>query len=213
MKPSLIKVCGMTNLEDAQAAADFGANAVGFIFYPKSPRYLSLEAACDISRQLPQGVLTFSVTVNASDEEIRQIDRELKPDRFQLHGHESVEAVHALKVNEEQLIKAVGIPYPDDFPALNEFPVGAFLLDKASSKYGGTGEVIDWKVAQSLNHALASYSKPIILSGGLTPDNVVQAIEIVQPYGVDVCSGVESRPGRKDHKKMRDWIQRCQQQQ
>lgn len=200
----IAKICGMTNLEDARAACELGADAVGFIFYPKSPRYISPAEAAEISAGLPSEVLRFAVTVNMSVEEVEKVEEIFRPDRWQLHGHESAE--HCQSLQPRALIKAFGLPMETDPDLLRDYPVEGFLLDKASPRYGGTGETIDWPEAAAL---VRGQQRPVLLSGGLNPDNVVQAIKIVEPYGVDVCSGVESSPGKKDHRKMKEFIELC----
>ncbi|MEM6884197.1 MAG: phosphoribosylanthranilate isomerase [Verrucomicrobiota bacterium] len=198
-----VKYCGITQLRDAEYALDLGVDALGFIFYPKSPRFIDISLATRIASSLPPFVTRVAVTVNSSDKEIEQIRTAGCFDRLQLHGDETVERCHELAP--ASLIKAVGIPLAVDVD-LAAYPVQGVLLDKASTKRGGTGETIDWEVAAEIRQ---SSRHPIILSGGLTPENVQKAVEIVQPYGIDVCSGIESRPGIKDHQKMKEFIQQC----
>lgn len=198
-----IKICGMTNAADALYACELGADAVGFIHYPKSPRHVSAEIAAEIAQQLPGHVLTFCVTVNSTMEEILAIEKLWQPDVWQLHGHEPVSFIQELAPR--RCVKALGLPWTLDFdPA--DYPVDLFLLDKASPAYGGTGESFDWNLALELKKTL---KRPIVLSGGLNPNNVVEAIQRVQPWGVDVCSGVESSPGKKNAQQLKEFINLC----
>ena len=201
-----IKICGITNLDDAKAAADAGADALGFILYPASKRFIPIERAIEIVEALPPFVQTVAVTVNAN-KEFSNLGWRKQLKHFglaQLHGQES--PVH---------VKAVGkyLPVIKVFPAdrAGEFDpaayaVSAFMLDTPSADHGGTGRVFDWSLAVEFKKRTA---KPLILSGGLNPENVAQAIETVQPYAVDVSSGVESSPGKKDHAKLREFIRIC----
>lgn len=200
-----IKYCGITRACDAEYALDLGVDALGFIFYSKSPRYVSLKSAVEIAQQIPPFVTRVAVTVNATDQEVEQIRDSGSFDCIQLHGDESVERCRELAPT--KLIKALGVPLADGI-LVDAFPVSAVLLDKASVKRGGTGEVIDWGVAAEIRQRV---NLPVILSGGLTVENVKKAVEIVQPYGIDVCSGIESAPGVKDHLKMQEFIRECRQ--
>ena len=199
-----IKFCGITRLQDAELALELGVDALGFIFYPKSPRYIEVSAAAEIASALPPFVTRVAVTVNATDTEIAKLNDSGCFDCIQLHGDESVERCQALAPR--KLIKAVGVPLASE-TNLGDFPVSAVLLDKASVRRGGTGETIDWNQAASIRESLKT---PVILSGGLNQENVRKAVEIVQPYGIDVCSGIEKEPGVKDHQKMKEFIQQCQ---
>jgi phosphoribosylanthranilate isomerase len=201
-----VKICGITNLEDALAAIAAGADALGFILYEKSKRFIPMEAAIQIVEQLPPFVQTVAVTVNATKEFTNLGWRkQLKTFNVaQLHGAES--PAH---------VRAVGkyLPVIKAFPADRahliapaHYDVSAFLIDTPSQAYGGTGLIFDWDFAVAFMERTA---KPLILSGGLNPENVAKAIEKVQPYAVDVSSGVEASPGRKDHAKLRDFIQIC----
>jgi phosphoribosylanthranilate isomerase len=200
----IVKICGMTNLEDAQVACEMGADAIGFIFYPKSPRYIEPEIAALISGQLPPQVLRVAVTVNMSLGEVQAVEAIFRPNWWQLHGEEGI--AHCRAMEPRELIKVFGMPMNPDLPPAQDYPVHGFLLDKASPAYGGTGETIDWKAAAEFKKA---QKLPVFLSGGLSVDNIRQAIEVVEPYGVDVCSGVEASPGKKDHRKMKEFIERC----
>jgi len=203
--PLRIKICGITNREDAQAAVEAGADALGFILYEKSNRFISIENAIRIVETLPPFVQTVAVTVNATREFTNLGWRkQLKTFNLaQLHGQES--PVH---------VRAVGkyLPIIKVFPAdqtplsLGDYDVSAFMLDTPSKDHGGTGRVFDWDLAVAFKKRT---QKPMILSGGLNPENVAKAIKMVHPYAVDVSSGVEASPGKKDHAKLRDFIQIC----
>jgi len=193
----------MTNFEDASLACDLGADAVGFIVYTKSSRYIEAAAAADIARRLPERVLKVLVGVNLTDVELKKIEYVWTPDLWQLHGSETAEQVKSFKPR--RLWKALGLPLEEGLE-LESYDVEALLLDKASPSHGGTGRTFDWDLALELKKKV---QKPILLSGGLNPNNVVEAIQKVQPWGVDVASGVEASPGRKDPEKLREFIRLC----
>ncbi len=198
-----IKICGMTNVEDALLATELGADAVGFILYSKSPRYIQAAEAAKIAKCLPEHVLKFCVTVGACLEEVAEIEKVWCPDVWQLHGQESPELVAAMAPR--RCVKALGLPWSAVYEPAS-YAVDMFLLDKASAAYGGTGEIFDWNLALDLKKVL---NRSIILSGGLRPNNVVEALRKVQPYGVDVCSGVEASAGKKDVGKLKEFINLC----
>jgi phosphoribosylanthranilate isomerase len=268
-----IKICGITNREDAEAAVAAGADALGFILYEKSKRFIAIEEAIRIVEELPPFVQTVAVTVNAV-REFTNLGWRKQLRNFgaaQLHGEESpqhvkavgkylpvikvfpadphllissgafevpahmtqtidklkahraelekkwgravtveeiaeeiclpVERVRAILRLSEQIASADRATFSEYVPA-----VTAFLLDTPSAERGGTGRVFDWNLAVEFKKRT---TRPLILSGGLNPENVAKAIQTVQPYAVDVCSGVEGSPGRKDHAKLRDFIQIC----
>jgi phosphoribosylanthranilate isomerase len=205
--PPRVKICGITNLEDAQAAIAAGADALGFILYPASKRYIPIDAAVKIAAQLPPFVQAVAVTVNAVKEFTDLGYRKLLK-RFnvaQLHGEETPAHVRAVG-KYLPVIKA----FPADKAQLikpKHYEVAAFLIDTPTAAFGGTGKVFDWDFALAFKEHSAPV--PLILSGGLNPDNVAKAIAKVQPYAVDVATGVEASPGRKDHAKLRDFIQIC----
>ena len=206
LKNMRVKICGITNREDAEAAIAAGADALGFILYEKSKRFIPIERAIRIVEVLPPFVQTVAVTVNAT-KEFTNLGWRKQLKNFgiaQLHGEES--PIH---------VKAVSkyLPVIKVFPAdraetiePKQYAVSAFMLDTPSKDYGGTGHVYDWNLAVEFAKRI---TKPLILSGGLNPENVAKAIETVHPYAVDVSSGVEASPGRKDHAKLRDFIQIC----
>lgn len=198
-----VKVCGITNAEDALAAVEAGADALGFIFYEKSPRYVVPAVAGAIIAELPPLVTPVGVFVNEGVAAVRSIMDTCGLTLAQLHGDE-----HASYCRElwRPSMKAIQLKDRGSLLAMAEYQgrggVRGFVLDTFSELvYGGTGQVTDWSLA-----AEAAKSTPILLAGGLTPDNVVEAIRTVHPYGVDVSSGVESAPGKKDHAKLRAFI-------
>ena len=194
-----VKICGMTNLKDVKVAVDGGVDAVGFIFYKKSPRSVTMQAVRKIVLELPPFVDSVGVFVNETAEQINKIADRCNLDRVQLHGNESPTFCKKIR---RRVIKAIRVKDIQSLKKLSDYPVSSFLLDTFSEdQYGGTGKVFDWNLAYP-----AKKYGPIILAGGLTPNNVRQAIQRIQPYGVDVCSGVESQPGIKDHKKMQIFL-------
>ncbi|WP_092345453.1 phosphoribosylanthranilate isomerase [Desulfuromusa kysingii] len=195
-----VKICGITNLEDALSAVAAGADALGFVFYPNSPRYISPEKAKDITSALPPFVTTVGLFVNASSATILQVMQTAGLGVVQLHGDETAEACVLAPY---PVIKAVRVRGADSLAGVEKFKVSALLLDAWSEKhYGGSGESFDWQLAKQLTGG-----SPLILAGGLTPANVAEAIRVVHPYAVDVSSGVEKRPGYKDPDKVHKFIQ------
>ncbi|MEK9629780.1 MAG: phosphoribosylanthranilate isomerase [Nitrospinota bacterium] len=194
-----VKVCGMTNLKDALAAVESGADAIGFIFYKKSPRSVNMKTVREIVAELPPFVDTVGVFVNETADQINKIADRCKLDRIQLHGDESPAFCNKIR---RRVIKAIRVKDMQSLKNLSNYPVSSFLLDTYSEEQkGGTGKIFDWNLVHP-----AKKCGPVILAGGLTPNNVRQAIRRVQPYGVDVCSGVESQPGIKDHTKMKEFL-------
>ena len=201
-----VKICGITNLADAEAAIAAGADALGFILYERSKRFIPMEKAIAIVEALPPFVQTVAVTVDAT-REFSNLGwrKQLKTFNVaQLHGHET--PVHVRAVGKYlPVIKALPASRALAIPPEN-YEVTAFLLDTPSQEHGGTGQIFDWNLALTFQKRTR---KPLVLSGGLNPENVAKAIETVHPYAVDVSSGVEASPGRKDHAKLRDFIQIC----
>ena len=197
-----VKVCGITNLDDARACVEVGAYALGFNFYPKSPRYLPPLDAAEIIGQLPEGVFAVGVFVNERDSvAIKAAARMAGIHAVQLHGEESPSFCNSL--NDLFIIKALRVG--DGFhPAeAARFETDAILLDAfKAGLYGGTGEAFDWTVAARTKE----FVRKLFLAGGLNATNIGRAIKTVQPYAVDVCSGVESSPGRKDPVKLRAFM-------
>jgi phosphoribosylanthranilate isomerase len=198
-----VKICGITNVADALAAVDAGANLLGFNFYLKSPRHVTEGEVAKIRPQLPKKVEAVGIFVNSPSAEVAALCKSLKLDAAQLHGDESPEAVAEL-VPSVPVIKAFRVE--PDFPlkTLDEYSAAfAFLFDAAhTGQYGGTGHTTDWDAARC-----AAKDHRIILAGGLKVENVAAAVRIVRPYGIDVASGVESKPGKKDHGRLREFIQ------
>jgi phosphoribosylanthranilate isomerase len=197
-----VKICGITNLEDALLAASLGAHALGFIFYQKSPRAIRPEAAREIIRALPPLVLSVGVFVDEEAQVVREISERVGLDWVQLHGRESPEYCRSLG---RRVLKGFRIKNEASLAFLSEYQnaVQAFLLDTyRPGTPGGTGETFDWEIArQALKYG------PVILAGGLTPDNVAAALQTAKPQGVDVASGVEVSPGKKDPGKLKAFFQ------
>ena len=196
-----IKICGITNLEDARLAADLGAQALGFNFYPLSPRKVDPEAARAIIAQLPPLVLSVGVFVDEDAGVVRDLAARVGLDWVQLHGQESPEYCRSLG---RRVIKAFRIKDAASlsFLAVYQGAAQALLLDTyRTGQVGGTGETFDWQLARRAHE----YGR-IILAGGLTPENVAQAIRVAQPQAVDVAIGVEAAPGKKDPEKLRNFI-------
>lgn len=198
-----VKICGITNAADALAAIDAGANLLGFNFYEKSARHITEAEAAKIRPRLPKKVQAVGIFVNAPAAEVAGLCKSLKLDAAQLHGDESPEAVAEL-ARKLPVWKAFRVEPDFRLETLDEYPgATAFLFDAAhTGQYGGTGRTTDWDVARR-----AALGHRIILAGGLNLENVAAAVRIVRPYAVDVASGVESKPGKKDHGRMREFIQ------
>ncbi len=192
-----VKVCGITTREDALAAVGEGADALGFNFYPPSPRCIDPESARAIISLLPPFVVTVGLFVNVPDpREVEKIARAASVAALQLHGDETPE--YCADLSGWPLIKALHVG-PGSIPeGFERYPVSAFLLDTLDENlFGGTGRTFDWGIAAQIHRV-----RPVILAGGLKPQNVAQAIRTVRPYAVDVCSGVERSPGKKDPAKL-----------
>jgi phosphoribosylanthranilate isomerase len=197
--PVKVKVCGTTRLKDALLAVECGADAIGFIFYKKSPRCVTAKTAKEICSKLPPFVQRVGVFVNETAEKINRIADRCGLDAVQLHGDESPAFCKKIR---HRVIKAVRVKDPGSLKDLSRYPVDGFLLDTyKEDQWGGTGKVFDWELA-----ARAKKYGPVILAGGLNPRNVKAAIQKVQPYGVDVSSGVEQSPGKKDPKKVKAFL-------
>ncbi len=195
-----VKICGNVTLKDTMAAVEAGADAVGFVFYAKSPRVVSPKAVAAIVSHLPPLVTPVGVFVNEKPDVVRQIMSDCGLAYAQLHGEESPQYCAELR---HPVVKAIRVRSREDLSALSSYRVKAILLDAhVEGVMGGTGTAFDWNVAVE-----AKAWGPIILAGGLTPDNVVEAVSRVQPYGVDVSSGVESAPGVKDPAKVRAFVE------
>ncbi|MBI5483220.1 MAG: phosphoribosylanthranilate isomerase [Deltaproteobacteria bacterium] len=186
-----IKICGITNYEDALVAVEAGADALGFVFYQKSPRHIFPEQAAAIIRRLPPFVQTVGLFVNEEAGIVNETADLCGLDIVQLHGEETPEFCRAVN---RRIIKAFRVRDMTSLDDIKSYPVAASLLDAWSpAAHGGTGKTFNWDIA-----AAAAVSGRIILAGGLTPENVAEAVQKVRPYAVDVSSGVESEPGKKD---------------
>ncbi len=191
-----VKICGITNLEDAQAAMDSGADLLGFNFYPESPRYIEPSKAQEIISKLPAFMDIVGLFVNAKYETIREIIDECFLNWLQFHGDEDAESCHSLDSLNLNIIKAIRVRDYGDIKSAEHYYTDAILLDAFDpDKYGGTGLRFDWNIIGHIN-------KRIFLAGGINPENVVEAVKL-GVYGIDICSGVESEPGKKDHKKLK----------
>jgi phosphoribosylanthranilate isomerase len=195
-----VKICGITNLEDAKIAVLAGASALGFVFHPGSPRYVTPDRARAITELLPVSICKVGVFVDFDAAEVKKIARFCRLDLIQLHGNESPE--YCRRFSPSILLKAVVLRSGEDLAALKEYPVKAFVADARDAGLpGGTGITCDWNLAK-----LAGEQFDLILAGGLHSGNVRDAIECVRPRGVDTASGVEAKPGRKDPEKLRAFI-------
>jgi phosphoribosylanthranilate isomerase len=191
----ILKICGITNQADATAAMEGGATALGFNFYPRSPRYIAPDRAAEISTSA--GVRRVGVFVDEPPGHVERIARIARLDVAQLHGHEQPAGYPAALA----VWKAVRVTGDVDFAPYRTCPAEALLLDgPAAELYGGSGKSFDWRLA-------AGIGKPIVVAGGLDASNVAQAIALAHPWGVDACSRIESAPGKKDHRKMNAFLQ------
>ncbi len=194
-----VKICGITNLDDALAAVDAGADALGFVFYDKSPRNVNPMQASAIIAKLPPFVQTVGLFVNEEAEQVNWTADFCGLDLIQLHGDEEPEYCPEIR---RRVIKAFRVKDAASLASLQRYRVAGYLLDAWSpAAPGGTGETFNWELAKE-----AAASGRLILAGGLTPPNVRQAVEQVRPYAVDVSSGVESAPGKKEPEKVREFI-------
>jgi phosphoribosylanthranilate isomerase len=194
-----IKICGMTNVEDALHACACGADALGFVFYDKSPRCLTAAKARDIIARLPPLVTTVGLFVNEAPGRIREIAEECALDVIQLHGDEGPAACDFAP---RRVIKALRVRDEASLAGQETFRVSALLLDTwVAGNYGGSGKTFNWELAR-----VVARQRPVILAGGLTPENIAEAVRTVSPYGVDVSSGVEAAPGKKDPQKVAAFI-------
>jgi len=191
-----VKICGITNYEDAAAAMEMGADVLGFNFYRPSPRYVTPEAATNIINKLPAFIDVAGVFVNCPLEETREIASQCQLDWIQLHGDENAEFCRWLAYDSPKTMKAIRVKSAEDIQQVDEYFTDAVLLDAYNPiKYGGTGLTFDWNI-------IGHIGKRIFLAGGITPDNAVAAVEL-GVYGIDVCSGIEAEPGKKDLAKMK----------
>ncbi len=195
---TLIKICGMTNIDDALEAVSLGVDALGFIFAP-SPRRIDDAATRDIVRRLPPFTWKVGVFVNEELKKVRRIAEECGLDALQLHGQEPPEYCRQIPL---PVVKAIGVQNIESLKEMDRYPFASILLDAVSiDRAGGTGKTFCWETALE-----ARKKRNFILSGGLNPRNVYQAIEKLRPIGVDVCSGVEKILGKKDRSKMMAFV-------
>ena len=196
-----VKICGITSIEDAHHVAASGADAIGLVFYEKSSRYVTLEQADKISRSLPPFVTTVALFMNADETQVKETLNSVNIDLIQFHGAETPEFCRSFS---KPYIKAVGIGGLDDFAEYADKyhdALGILIDSHALGKAGGTGETFDWQLLPK------DYAKPIILAGGLTPDNVAEAVTETNAYALDLSSGVESAPGIKSKEKVENLMQ------
>ena len=198
-----VKICGITNYQDALAAMDMGADLLGFNFYPESPRYIMPEKAAEIINKLPGFIDTAGVFVNALIENINEINNLCNLDWVQLHGDEDPEFCRSLLSHNVKTMKAIRVKNQTDIEKAEIFFTDAILLDAFDpQKYGGTGLTFDWNI-------IGHIGKRVFLAGGINPDNAARAVKF-GVYGIDVCSGIEAEPGKKDHKKMKKLFKNIQ---
>ncbi len=190
-----IKICGLTNIEDVLAAVQLKVDYLGFIFYTKSPRFASPEFVARANKIIPSNIKKVGVFVNAPKCVINIYQRELKLDIVQLHGDEDESIVQYLATT---AWKAVHIKEMIDIDEAIKFPADKLVIDsRTDDKYGGTGMVCDWQLAKKI-----AEQRDVFLAGGITPENVEKAINIVKPFGIDISSGIEEEAGKKDHQKL-----------
>jgi phosphoribosylanthranilate isomerase len=196
-----VKVCGIKEIVDARVAADAGADAIGLVF-AESPRRVSVELAREIAAALPEGVLKVGVFVDEEPQEVLRLAREVGLDFAQLHGDEGPEVVAEIRGGGLEVVKAIRVQDATSLEEMERYEADLFMLDAYSQKArGGTGERFDWGLAK----AVRGYAN-ILVSGGLTPENVREAIDLFEPYGVDASSSLEERPGKKDGERVRRFV-------
>ncbi|OGX21098.1 MAG: hypothetical protein A3K54_02030 [Omnitrophica WOR_2 bacterium RBG_13_44_8] len=196
-----VKICGITNLDDALASIEAGCDALGFVFYKKSPRYIKPEKVSAIIMHLPPHILKVGVFVNAKEKNIRSIAQLCSLDMLQFHGEESLRFCE--RFGDYKIVKAFRVRKRMDFKNILDYKTFAYLFDTfMKSKAGGTGRSFNW----ALIRHLGGFHKPIFLSGGLNAENVGEAIKKVEPDWVDASTSVELCPGKKDHKKVKEFI-------
>jgi phosphoribosylanthranilate isomerase len=198
---TLVKICGITNAGDARLAADAGADAIGLVF-AESPRHVGVEESHKVSVALPEEIIKVGIFVDEDPAEILRISREVGLDLAQLHGDETPETVTALREAGVKVMKALRVESAATLEAIDEYEADLFLLDAYSSRArGGTGERFDWGVAKSLKGR-----DNIVVSGGLGPENVREAVGFFEPFGVDASSSLEDGPGRKNGELVRRFV-------
>jgi len=201
-----VKICGITNLEDALNAANLGVDFLGFIFYKKSPRFISISDARKIMESLPRSIGKVGVFVNATEQFVKSVVKKCNLDYVQLHGEEDpayCERLAGKGKNKIKIIKAFRIKDADSLKAIEDYEVDSYLLDAFDEKVrGGSGKNFNWNLLLKIKNLDLN----IILSGGLNPKNVKKLIKRFKPYTVDVSSGVEKTPRKKDYRLMREFI-------
>lgn len=198
-----VKICGITNIEDARIAVSAGADAIGLVFAP-SPRKVTEAVAREITSELPFSMFSVGVFVNEESNRVKELIEKCNLSAVQFHGEEPPD--YCTQFENVKVVKAFRVKDSDSLKSLSDYEVDAFLLDAyLEGKAGGTGTNFNWDLARSLKDS----PKPIILSGGLSVENVTEAIEIVKPYAVDVSTGVESRLGKKDPKLVEEFIKKA----
>ncbi len=203
LKRTRVKICGIRDIRDAVAAVDSGADAIGFVFHDGSSRYISPEKAAEIIRQLPPYITTVGLCVDMALDRVNTMVEALKLDLVQLHGDESAEYCRALS---HPFIKVIPGTTSEEIEArAQDYPDsrGIMLDTSVAGQFGGTGQTFDWRIVPDL-------SRPVVLAGGLTADNVADAIKMVRPYSVDVSGGVEISRGQKDAAKMSQFVSAVQ---
>jgi len=205
MKKTFVKICGITNKEDAAAAIQSGADAVGFVFYPKSPRFISIEIAQAICRSIPSTIMKIGVVVNIENSDTVLFETLDFLDYFQIYGEIDKSVIERLG---HKIIKPFSVSDPFSEECLKMYQrCSLFLFDTAvNGYYGGTGKTFNWSIFNRIPR-----TKPIILAGGLNENNVMEAIQYVKPFMVDVSSSVEIIPGKKDAQKIERFIAACRQ--
>jgi phosphoribosylanthranilate isomerase len=194
-----IKICGITRLEDAMGASELGVDALGFVFYGKSPRYIEPAKAATIIRQLPDTVSAVGLFVNPTQQQIDEVLKNCPLDIIQLHGDESADFCQA---QSRPVMKAISVSCTDDLQCATSYSCAVLLDAKAPAGiFGGTGKSFDWSLLRGFTHTY-----PLILAGGLNPEKVKLALAVRQWFAVDVSSGVEISPGLKDAGKMRAFV-------
>ncbi len=197
---TVVKICGITSVADGLAAAEAGADAIGLMFYEKSPRHIALATAAEIARNVPPSVVKVGVFADADEDTVLRAISECGLNIAQFHGHESPEYCRQFPV---MTIKAFRVKDADSLKGMADYLTDAWLLDAHTpGALGGTGAKFNWDLAIEAQ----KLGRPIFLAGGLTPENVAEAVRKVRPYAVDVSSGVESAPGKKDYEKVRAFV-------
>ncbi len=196
-----VKICGITNVSDALMAARAGADALGFNFVKSSPRYVSPDKAGPIILSLPPFVSTVGIFLDSPVDLVRRVAGKLNLDYVQLHGHETPRKVARMKGL--RILKAIRVAGEEDIKHLGKYQVDGFVLDTyVRGQAGGTGKTFNWELARGASGT----GNTVIVAGGLTPDNVAEAVEVARPYGVDTASGVEDSPGQKSRKLVTEFV-------